>query len=120
MDCKHTLSFKQIAQLTESWSLSKPITYTCAQCHRPCELEFKSEWRALADALPLLIGLIALLAYHSSVKVKSIFTALPGVVIAVILVLAARYALIYLLYRLGKFKFSSAEYHGIINSSKKK
>ena len=117
MDCEHKLPFKQVAKLTESWSVSKPIVYTCEQCRRSCELEWSAGLRILSDALPL--GLIALLVYYTSVTVRTLFQAIPGAVIAVALVYCARYGLIWLCYRLGAFKYSSAEYHSILNKSKK-
>ena len=119
MDCEHKLPFKQLAKLTESWSVSKPIVYTCEQCRRSCELEWSAGLRILSDALPLLLGLIALLVYYTSVTVKTLFQAVPGVVIAIALIYGARYGLIWLYYRLGAFKYSSAEYHNILSKSKK-
>ena len=119
MDCEHALTFKQAAKLADVWSISRPITYTCETCRRSCELEWSAGLRILAGALPLLLGLTALLVYYTSVTVKTLFQAVPGVVIAIALIYGARYGLIWLYYRLGAFKYSSAEYHSILNKSKK-
>ena len=119
MACEHKLPFKEVAKLTDNWSVSKPIVYTCEQCHHSCELEWNAGLRILSDVIPLVIGLIAILVYYSSVKIKTLFQAAPGVIIAIALIYLSRYGLIWLYYRLGVFKYTSAEYHSILNKSKK-
>ena len=51
--------------------------------------------------------------------VRTIFQAVPGVALAMLIIFGARYGLIWLYYRLGAFKYSSAEYHNILSKSKK-
>ena len=70
-------------------------------------------------AAPVALALIAALIYYSSVTVRTIFQAVPGVALAMLIIFGARYGLIWLYYRLGAFKYSSAEYHSILNKSKK-
>ena len=119
MDCEHVLTFKQAAKLADVWSISRPITYTCETCRRSCELEYGAGLRILADVLPVALALIAALIYYSSVTVRTIFQAVPGVALAMLIIFGARYGLIWLYYRLGAFKYSSAEYHNILSKSKK-
>ena len=119
MDCEHKLPFSQVAKLTETWSISKPITYTCDVCRRSCELEWSAGARILADVVPVVLALIAALIYYSSVTVKTVFQAVPGVAIALLLIYGVRYGMIWLYYRMGAFKYSSAEYKSILNKSKK-
>ena len=119
MDCEHALTFKQAAKLADVWSISRPITYTCETCRRSCELEYSAGLRILADVLPVALALIAALIYYSSVTVRTIFQAVPGVALAMLIIFGARYGLIWLYYRLGAFKYSSAEYHNILSKSKK-
>ena len=78
----------------------------------------KSTLAILIGAI-ILVALIAALIYYSSVTVRTIFQAVPGVALAMLIIFGARYGLIWLYYRLGAFKYSSAEYHNILSKSKK-
>ncbi len=114
MNCAHELSFREILRLEGQLSLSKAVTYDCPRCGQNCELELKSELKALAMAVALLLFVIAAAALFSAFGgIHPLVNLLMAVFCAA--VLAGSYAgMLYLYYRLGKFGFSAVEYHSII------
>ena len=114
MECRHTLTFRQVLELMSHLSFGKTVNYTCA-CGQKCELSLKGEYKLacyLAAALALSVAEALLLRTLSGINpYLTLLAFLAGVAIAAL----AFSGVLYLLYRLNRFEYTAVSYRPIVD-----
>ena len=117
MECRHTLTFRQVLELMSHLYFGKPVNYTCA-CGQKCELSLKGEYSLACWAVTILVLIIAetlLIGAFAGVNVDlTTLVILLGGLIAY----AAYAGMLYLFYKLNKFEYTAVSYRAIVDRRK--
>ena len=111
MECRHTLTFRQVLELMSHLYFGKPVNYTCA-CGQKCELSLKGEYSLACWAVTVLTLLIGAFA-GVNVYLTTLVILLGGLI-----AYAAYAGMLYLFYKLNKFEYTAVSYRAIVDRRK--
>ena len=117
MECRHTLTFRQVLELMSHLYFGKPVNYACA-CGQRCELSLKGEYSLACWAVTVLALIIAETLLIGAFAGVNVYLTTLVILLGGAIAYAAYAGMLYLFYKLNKFEYTAVSYRAIVDRRK--